>query len=140
MTCRVYTLSIHQNARQYEADVILSDRLVRSACGCPSRIEKALDTVMSPYRRRRGIPTPGYREPHTVRQYVVNQFNSAILSLQEHRNLQGFRPLELRQFHEILITEKRRATLRERAQFAVLGLMNISDALTPEPSTSSNKE
>lgn len=143
MTCRVYTLGVHQNAKQYEVDVILSDRVVRSVCGCPSRIERALDSLASLYRRSRNIPNPGKREPHAAKQYLVNQLNSAVLNSQEYRDFeqlvaerkaeaarsrnpksvmipQGFRPLELRQFHEILITTKRRATLRERAHM-VLG-------------------
>lgn len=163
MTCRVYTLGVHQDARRYEADVILSDRVVRGVSGRSSAIEQIFDTTMALYRRVRKLPAPGYREPHTIKQYLVNQFNSAVLSSQEYqdferlvaerkaeaarsRNLKsvtiprGFRPIELRQFHEMSIAQGRRATFRERAQFMVLGLMNISEALTPQSKSFDNTE
>lgn len=163
MACRVYALGVHQNGKRYEMDVILSDRVVRGATGRRSAVEKVFDAVMALYRRVRKLPGPGYREPHSVKQYLVNQLNSAVLNSQEYRDFeqlvverraeaararnpksvtipQGFRPIELRQFRELSIARGRRATFREHVQFMVLGLMNIPDALTPSANPADNTE
>lgn len=153
MSCRVYTVGISQDGKRYEADLILSDRVVRGALEQRSTAERIADRASGLYRRLRRIPERGYREPHTIKQYLVNQFNSAILSSQGYQDFvtlvadrkaeaaqsrhprsvtipSGFRPIELREFRQLAIAAGRRASLREHAQYLVLALMNISDALT----------
>ena len=165
MACRVYSMGIHQDGKRYEADVILLDRAVRGALENRSMTEKIFDGAVVSYRRLRKLPGPGYREPHAVKQYLVNQFNSAILNSQEYQDFKrleaerkaeashsrhpksvtipkGFKPIELRHFHELAIVQGRRATICERMQFMVLGLLNIPEALTPsaKPANDSEKE
>lgn len=61
------------------------------------------------------------QEPHSVNQYLVNQYNDAVWQLDDHK---GFKNLELYQIRKLTITPLRRATLRERLRFLVLPFLD----------------
>ncbi len=71
-----------------------------------------------------GKPKPRVQAPHSVNQYLVNQFNDAVLQLDDHK---GFKDLDLFQISKLTIAKVRRATLREHIQFLVLPFLDDAE-------------
>lgn len=154
MLCRVYTISIDQDGRSYQREVVLPSGVVCTALGQKTAFGRAMAKVLEVHRRIRNLPVPGYREPHSTKQFVLNQFNLAVLNSQEYHDLmqeiadrkaeamsarhpkgivipRAFTPIEPYQFNRLRISAGRLASLREHAQYLTLGLFGGSAALTP---------
>lgn len=114
MFCSVYSMT----AGKYSVDVIMANNLIEN-----TRFTQAKDPKVN---------GPDFqREPHTANQYVVDQFNSAILQSSDHGS---FKPLELYQAHRLSVTKLRRASFREHIQYLVLAFLRYPGALTvPAP-------
>lgn len=117
---RVYTMS----SGKFTVNVVLPKRAVN---GATSYTKLPTDKDMHPIwaspvttivrhlvlgQRKSPVHTP-----HSVNQYLVNQFNDAVLQLDDHK---GFKNLELFQISKLTIVKLRRASLREHIQFLVL--------------------
>lgn len=120
----VYTMT----SGTYSVNVVLPKRAVNGATGYtkspadqgtnpgwPAAAGKLLRNLVLGSRQSRT------HEPHSVNQYLVNQFNDAVLQLDDHK---GFKNLELYQIRKLTIIPLRRATLRERLQFLVLPFLD----------------
>lgn len=140
MACHVYTI----NHGQYQADIILSNRVVKAALG--------QDTISQRMLKRLRKPRP-YRESHESKQLIVDQFSVAVAETPEYKafmraqaesQVAGLkskriahiadRPYKVEeyQFGQLSITRKRLATPREHLWHFVLSLANNSMPLIPK--------
>lgn len=123
----VYTMT----SGKFSVNVVLSKRAVNGATGYTKPpigrdVSPKWSAVAAKFLRHLafGNRQVWKQEPHSVNQYLVNQYNDAVRQRDDHI---GFKNLELHQIRKLTIIPLRRATLQERLQFLVLPFLDTAE-------------
>lgn len=123
----VYTMS----SGKFTVNVVLPKRTVNGATSYtkhPDDVQTApgrFSAMMASVRHLlRGKREPRIYAPHSVNQFLVDQYNDAVLQLDDHK---GFKDLDLFQIRKLTIQRLRRATVREHIQFLLLPFLDTAE-------------